>query len=54
MSLVTAARHELARMSCQPSRITASSSCDTNLSRPGIYIWVPDAKTRAHLASAIV
>ena len=54
MSLVTAARHELARMSCRPSGITASSSCDTNLSHPGIYIWVPDAKTRAHLASAIM
>ena len=60
MSLVTAARHELARMSDGPAasrlirRVTQTYRILFTRALKGIYVWVPDSETREHLASAIV
>jgi len=60
MNLVTAARHELARASDGPAaarllhRVTQTYRILFTRALKGIYVWVPDAETRAHLASAIV
>ena len=60
MNLVTAARHELARASDGPAasrllhRVTQTYRILFTRALKGVYVWVPDAETRAHLASAIV
>ncbi|HYS17264.1 MAG TPA: DNA/RNA helicase domain-containing protein, partial [Candidatus Binatia bacterium] len=60
MNLVTAARHELARASDGPAaarllhRVTQTYRILFTRALKGICVWVPDAETRAHLASAIV
>ncbi len=60
INLVTAARHELARTSDGPAtsrllqRVTQTYRILFTRALKGIYVWVPDAETRAHLASAIV
>lgn len=60
INLVTAARHELARTSDGSAtsrllqRVTQTYRILFTRALKGIYVWVPDAETRAHLASAIV
>jgi DUF2075 family protein len=59
MNLVTAARHELARASDGPAisrllqRVTQTYRILFTRALKGIYVWAPDAETRAHLTAAI-
>jgi DUF2075 family protein len=59
MALVTAARHEARRNAEGPAttqllqRVSQAYRILLTRALKGVYVWVPDAETRAHLATAI-